>query len=53
MAIFIHKFKNKPDDYLEYLLMFSQRIESMSAENRAIFLESAIAAQFWVNVQNE
>jgi hypothetical protein len=50
MAIFIVRFKRTTTDYLDYLRLFSERIQDKTAQVRATFIEAAITAQFWVNI---
>lgn len=53
MAIFVYKVKYSPEAYATYLNAFAERISKQAKENQPKFIESAIAAQLWVNSREE
>jgi hypothetical protein len=53
MVVFIIRFKAASGDYMDYLRLFSHRIQDKTPEVRATFIEAAITAQFWVNIHQE
>ena len=53
MAIFIYKVRQSPAAYASYLTAFSDRITKQPKENQQKFIESAIAAQIWINSREQ